>query len=145
MSKDIRNSLLEEICSMPALDAHTHVDARHLAARGLHDVLLYHMMISELYSAGCPDGQRLSENPDEQEVTGRIQRALPYLPMVTNTSTWAICRNILRDLYGWEEMPSLSNWRRLHAIIQEKSKDLAWPRECHQPVHRMVAARGRQR
>lgn len=129
MPEDIRTSLLNEIHSMPALDAHTHLDARHLAARGLHDVLMYHMMVSELYSAGCPDGLRLSENPGEEEISGRIERALPFLPQVQNTSTWAICRGILKDLYGWDELPTLANWQELHGIIQERSADAAWPRE----------------
>ena len=60
-------------------DVHTHIDASHLNARGLHDIMLYHMVISDLYSGGCPNGARLSEEPSEEEITFRIEQALPYL------------------------------------------------------------------
>ena len=45
------------------LDVHTHIDAGHLTARGLCDLLLYHMVISDLYAAGCPSGARLPGSP----------------------------------------------------------------------------------
>ena len=72
-----------------------------LGARGLHDILLYHMAISDLYAAGCPNGARLTEFPGwptDEEAHARIQEALPYLPLVRNTSSsWAV-RIILGDL-----------------------------------------------
>ncbi len=62
------NSLISDIkeldsalTEIPLLDVHTHIDAAHLSARGLHDILLYHMSISDLYAAGCPSGARLTE------------------------------------------------------------------------------------
>ena len=129
MAQVRREDMLADIRALPALDAHTHVDARHLAARGLHDVLLYHMVVSELYSAGCPDGERLSEEPDEEEVALRMERALPYLPHIQNTSCFHICKTILKDLYGWEAPVTFENWRALHGIIQGRAKDARWPRE----------------
>ena len=56
-----REAMLSEILQLPTLDAHTHVDAGHLAARGLHDVLLYHGGIGAV-QCGCPDGVRLSRS-----------------------------------------------------------------------------------
>lgn len=46
----------EGLKSFPWIDVHTHIDAAHLSARGLDDILLYHMAISDLYAAGCPSG-----------------------------------------------------------------------------------------
>jgi hypothetical protein len=123
--KDIYN----EIMKLPVFDAHTHVDAEHLTARGLHDILLYHMIISELYSAGCSDSERLSEDPDEEEINERIERALPYLPYIENTSCFWICKKILKDLYDWEEEITKDNWRKLHEIIKKKYADSSWPRK----------------
>lgn len=57
--------------SIPMIDVHTHMDADHLSARGLHDVFLYHMVISDQHSAGCPDGKRLPENPTDEEAAWR--------------------------------------------------------------------------
>ena len=45
------------------LNAHTHLTGGRLTARGLHDILLYHMVVSDLYAAGCPSGARLTEYP----------------------------------------------------------------------------------
>jgi hypothetical protein len=117
------------LAAVPLLDAHTHLDATHLAARGLHDVLLYHMVVSDLVSAGCPDRERLGEQPTGEEARIRIERALPFLPAIRNTScSWGL-RIILADLYGWRGPVDASSWKRLDATIRERSGDAAWQRE----------------
>jgi hypothetical protein len=121
--------LFEKIRLIPAVDIHTHIDASHLSARGLHDVLLYHMVISELYSAGCPDGARLPENVGDEEAERRILRALPYVRHIQGTSCYWGVRMILKDLYGWDRDITQDNWREIDGIIRAKSKDPAWPRE----------------
>lgn len=114
---------------IPLLDAHTHLDATHLAARGLHDVLLYHMVVSDLVSAGSPDRDRLGEQPTGEEARIRIERALPYLPGIANTScAWGL-RIILADLYGWRAPVDAAGWKRLDARIRERAGDRAWVRE----------------
>jgi hypothetical protein len=123
------SALEEGLAEIPLLDIHTHLDASHLAARGLHDVLLYHMVISDLVSAGCPSRARLSEHPDEAEATARLTEAIPYLPHIQNTSIFWGVRTILRDLYGWNEPIRADNWRRLDAIIRERAGDRDWPRQ----------------
>ena len=35
--------LYEQILELPLLDAHTHLVGGHLGARGLHDIVIYHM------------------------------------------------------------------------------------------------------
>src|SRR5215470_186898 len=110
---------LEEI---PVLDIHTHLVGGKLGARGLHDILLYHMVVSDLYGAGCPTGARLTQYPawpTKEEAEARIQEALPYLPFIRNTSScWAV-RLILADLYNWREPITKDNWRRLDSMIRE--------------------------
>ena len=119
----------EGLAELPILDVHTHLDASHLAARGLHDILLYHMVISDLSSAGCPSRARLSEAPGPAEAEQRLVEAIPYLPHIQNTSIFWGVRMILRDLYGWTEPITLQNWRRLDGAIRERSGDPAWPLE----------------
>src|ERR1043165_8647125 len=54
-----KTKMLEEaLAEIPVLDIHTHLVGGRLGARGLHDVLLYHMVVSDLYAAGCPTGAR---------------------------------------------------------------------------------------
>lgn len=131
MRERIRNELESALAEIPVFDVHTHLVGGKLGARGLHDILLYHMSVSDLYAAGCPSGSRLTEYPgwpDEAEATGRIEEALPYLPLVRNTSiSWGI-RIILRDLYNWTEPVTLDNWRTLDAKVRERADDRTWQR-----------------
>ena len=120
------------LAEVPILDVHTHLVGGKLAARGLHDILLYHMVVSDLYAAGCPSGARLTQFPgwpDEAEAHARIDEALPYLRHIQNTSSFWGVRIILRDLYGWTEPIDDRNWRKLDALIRERADDRAWPRE----------------
>lgn len=125
---DLICTLEDALAEIPLLDVHTHLDAAHLAARGLHDVMLYHMVISDLGSAGCPSQSRLSEEPDEIEAQARLADAFPYLHFIRNTSGYWGLRIILRDLYGVDELTA-ENWPRVHAQIRERSGDRDWPRE----------------
>jgi glucuronate isomerase len=127
--------LSKQINEIEAIDAHTHINSSHMAARGLHDVMLYHMVVSDLYAAGCPSGQRLSENPDDEEAAGRIEEAIPVLEHIQNTSCYWLMRKILSDLYEWKDRITLENWRDLDARIHGKGADHNWPREILKRAH----------
>jgi hypothetical protein len=74
--------LEEALPDVPILDIHTHPVGGKLAARGLHDVLLYHMVVSDLYAAGCPTGARLTQFPvwpSRDEADARIKEAIPFM------------------------------------------------------------------
>ena len=122
--------LEEALGSVPMMDAHTHLVGGHLGARGLHDILLYHMVVSDLYAAGCPTGARLTEYPgwpDDQEARTRIQGAIPFLPRIRNTSSsWGL-RIILSQLYDWHEPITIDNWQRLDAQVRERAADPTAP------------------
>ena len=111
----------QKIAQIEAFDCHTHIDAAHPVARGLHDIMLYHMVISDLYSAGCPNGSRLSEEPDEEEAENRILEAIDYLPGIKNTSCYYLLKIILHDLYDWDDPITHDNWRELDQRIKEYS------------------------
>ncbi len=123
------NDLESALATVPVFDIHTHLVGGKLGARGLHDVLLYHMVVSDLYSAGCPSGARLTQYPgwpDEAEAHARIEEALPFLPHIQNTSSWWGVRIILKDLYQWRESITRDNWRRIDSLIRERADDRAW-------------------
>jgi len=130
-NEETQQIIFEQISQLPILDVHTHLVGGKLAARGLHDILLYHMAISDLYAAGCPNGARLTAYPDwptVEEAHGRIVQLLPYLQFVRNTSISYGIRIILRDLYGIDEPVNESNWQEIDSIIRQKSDDQSWPR-----------------
>ena len=117
----LEQRIFKNIKGIPAIDVHTHIDLSHLCARGLHDIILYHMAVSDLYSAGMQDGSRLPEEPTEEEAYHRIKQALPYLKYTKNTSSsWGI-RMILSDLYGFDEDVTAENWRKLDSLIKKYS------------------------
>ena len=74
------------LAEVPILDIHTHLVGGKLAARGLHDVLLYHMVVSDLYAAGCPSGARLDPVSRLAEPRPRPTRGStrPYLTCGTS-------------------------------------------------------------
>jgi hypothetical protein len=123
------DSIREGLAEIPLLDVHTHLDAAHLAARGLDDILLYHMLVSELSSAGCPSRARVSEDRDTEEARSRTAEALPFVPFIRNTSCGWGLRVILRDLYDTAVPEDEADWWRLHDRIVERSTDAAWSRE----------------
>ena len=59
----LARELEEALAELPMFDVHTHLVGGQLGARGLHDILLYHMVVSDLYAAGCPSGARLTQYP----------------------------------------------------------------------------------
>jgi glucuronate isomerase len=122
-------SVEKALAQVPVLDVHTHLVGGKLGARGLHDVLLYHMVVSDLYGAGCPSGGRLTQYPgwpSEDEAHQRIEEALPFLPAIQNTSScWGV-RLILRDLYGWQKPIDVGSWKKLDGIIRERADDRVW-------------------
>lgn len=122
-AQDTFRILTEKINGISAIDAHTHLDASHLSSRGLHDIMLYHMVISDFYSADCPNGVRLPDDPDEQEKVSCIEEAIPYLEHIQNTSCCRLMRTILADLYDWHEPITLDNWRKLDEMIATKSSN----------------------
>src|SRR5262245_57834108 len=120
------------LADVSILDVHTHLVGGRLAAQGLHDILLYHMVVSDLYSAGCPSGTRLTQYPgwpSESEAHARIREALPYLRHIRNTSSFWGVRIILRDLYGWTDPIEEGNWQALDSLIAQRADDRSWPRE----------------
>lgn len=118
--------LYEAILPLPIYDVHTHIEADAPGALGLHDILLYHMVVSDLYSAGCPDGARVRDRRDRKEAAQRLSHAVPYLPSIRNTSCFWGVRLILADLYDWHEPVTEENWRALDAQIRERSEDSTW-------------------
>jgi len=126
---EIVKKLEEGLAEVPAFDVHTHLVGGELGAKGLHDILLYHMVISDLYAAGCPAGARLTQypgRPTEEEAHARIKEAVAYLPQIRNTSCYWLQRTILADLYRWKEPITADNWRELDAMIRERANDRAW-------------------
>ena len=135
---NLTEQIHERISEAPVLDVHTHIVGGKMGARGLHDILLYHMAVSDLYAAGCPAGARLTEYPGwptVEEAHSRIKEALPYLKYVRNTFISQGVRIILRDLYGIDEPVTEENWEKIDGMVRERSQDASWPRQVMKRAH----------
>ncbi|MEX0712217.1 MAG: hypothetical protein WD278_07690 [Pirellulales bacterium] len=129
MNRSPAAELEQALAEVPLLDVHTHLVGGRLGARGLEDILLYHMVVSDLYAAGCPAGARLTQYPawpPREEARGRIAEALAFLKHIRNTSSYWCLQTILRDLYDWHEPITDDNWPQLDAAIRERADDRAW-------------------
>lgn len=131
-TKCTTEELYSALAEIPIIDVHTHMVGGKMGARGLHDIILYHMAVSDLYSAGCPSGFRLTQYPgwpSVEDAHSRIEEALPYLAFTRNTSSSWGARIILKDLYGIDCPVDWENWKSIDSMIRERADDRVWQRE----------------
>jgi len=124
------DSLYQEILAgikeIPILDVHSHISADHPQANDLSDILFYHFVRREVYSAGLPDDNFLVSQAPLSE---RMAYFLPYLEYIENTTTFWCLRKISEDIYGIAGGINQHNWKRLKQRIEEKREDGSWPRK----------------
>lgn len=89
--------VLSALREIPIIDAHSHISTTHPHARDISDVLFYHFLRRELYSAGCPDDAYLVSDASLED---RISFFLQYVPYVENTATFWCLRRIFEDVYA---------------------------------------------
>ncbi len=118
--------LRSALAEIPAIDVHSHLNPRALAARSLGDLLFYHFVTTELLAAGAPPESLSRELPAEE----RLERCLPYFPFIANTSTWWCIRQIMSDLYDIDF--SILDRHRLRAgwdAVARHRGDNRWPQQ----------------
>ena len=137
MSLELERALAE----IPVLDVHTHLVGGKLAVRGLHDLLLYHMVVSDLYAAGCPSGARLTQFPgwpSRDEAAARIEEALPFLPLhPEHVFVLGPAESFSGTITGGRLRSNSRTGGSSTTMIRERANDKSWPRE--------VLVRGRHR
>ena len=127
---ELAHELELALAEIPVFDVHTHLVGGKLGARGLHDILLYHMVVSDLYAAGCPSGARLSQYPlwpSRDEAHARLAEAIPFLPLIRNTSSGSGVFSYRRRIcMAGTEPLTADNWRKLDDRVRERADDRAW-------------------
>jgi glucuronate isomerase len=92
-------NLYTEICRIPLLDPHSHIDPRRPTARGLDELLGYHYYTELAHSAGM-DKAMLADDVEPRE---RVRAVLTYMDRFDNTAQYGwllgIARAFLR-FYG---------------------------------------------
>src|SRR5438445_8599 len=88
----LANELEQALTETPMFDIHTHLVGGKMGARGLHDVMLYHMVVSDLYAAGCPSGARrkaertIRSLADVQAAVKHYVDSIPYAQLLSTAT-----------------------------------------------------------
>src|SRR5262245_990421 len=94
----LAQDLYAEICRIPLLDPHSHINPHRAAARSLDDILGYHYYTELAHSAGM-DRKPLAP---EVEPRQRVRAILAHLDRIDNTAQYGWFLEIARTFLGFE-------------------------------------------
>jgi glucuronate isomerase len=90
--------LYDELCRIPLIDPHTHIDPRRPAARNLDEILGYHYYTELAHSAGM-DHAPLAPDVDPRE---RVRAILTHMERFDNTVQFSWFLEIARSFLGFQ-------------------------------------------
>ena len=131
--RETQKKISDALDTVVVVDPHCHLDAAQPAARSLADIVLYHHVWIELVSAGmgqnevCRTGLPHEIADPQMEPMERVRRALPYLPIIRNTTVGTLLGWLLADLYGVKGNLQASDLDTLAAEVERRGHDAAWP------------------
>lgn len=89
--------LFDEICQIPLIDPHSHINPHQPVSSSLADILGYHYYTELAHSAGMPV-EKLSATTDPQE---KVRLILSYFPHLENTVQVSWFREIAATFFGY--------------------------------------------
>ncbi len=99
MSMDsLARALFTEICRIPLIDPHSHINPHRAAARTLDDILGYHYYTELAHSAGM-DQAPLAAHVEPRE---RVRSILAHMDRFDNTAQYAWFLEIARTFLGFQ-------------------------------------------
>jgi glucuronate isomerase len=94
----LARSLYEQMCRIPLIDPHSHINPHRAAARSLDDILGYHYYTELAHSAGM-DKKPLAAGADPRE---RVRAILAHLDRLDNTTQYSWFLEIARTFLGFQ-------------------------------------------
>src|SRR5438477_7025719 len=91
-------SLYAEICRIPLIDPHSHIDPHRPASRNLDDILGYHYYTELAHSAGMGKGPLAADVPPRERVRAILQHAERF----DNTVQYSWFLEIARVFLGFQ-------------------------------------------
>jgi glucuronate isomerase len=91
------HDLYAEICRIPLIDPHTHIDPHHPASRSLDDVLGYHYYTELAHSVGMDKGPLAPDVPPRERIRAILRHAGDY----DNTAQYSWFLEIARTFLGF--------------------------------------------
>ena len=102
--------LYDEICRIPLIDPHSHIDPRRPTARSLDDILGYHYYTELAHSAGMTQAPLAADI----EPRRRVRALLEHLDRIDNTVQYSWFLEIARTFLGFEGgRPTAADCERL--------------------------------
>ncbi len=98
LQDQLSQNLYKEICRIPLIDAHSHINAHAAAAKGLDDILGYHYYTELAHSAGM-DKTPLAKEVEPRE---RVRAILSHMDRFDNTAQYAWFLEIARTFLGFQ-------------------------------------------
>jgi glucuronate isomerase len=93
----LARDLYTEICRIPLIDPHTHIDPRRPTARNLDDILGYHYYTELAHSAGMDKALLAVSDPHE-----RVRAIMYHMGQFDNTTQYMWFVEIARAFLGFE-------------------------------------------
>ena len=94
----LTKDLFHEICRIPLIDPHSHIDPRRPAARSLDDILGYHYYTELAHSAGMSQAPLAKDVPPRE----RVRAILGHMDRFDNTAQYGWFLEIARMFLGFE-------------------------------------------
>jgi glucuronate isomerase len=95
----VESALFTELCKIPLIDPHTHINPHAPASKTLDDILGYHYYTELAHSAGMPK-DCLAPGFDPRE---RVRTILSYMDRFENTVQYSWFLEIARTFLGFEK------------------------------------------
>src|ERR1700732_4426517 len=94
----LADELYTEICHIPLIDPHSHIDPRCPTARSLDDVLGYHYYTELAHSAGMDQSPLAASVPPRD----RVRAILSHMDRFDNTAQYGWFLEIARTFLGFQ-------------------------------------------
>ena len=121
----LRDELYDAIREIPVIDVHSHLRPDRLVSRGPKSVLLYHMLLYILRSAGADETTffRGRRGPEQSDGPFPAEQFLAGWPAVSRTGFgWAL-RTMLRELFDFDEPITAASLPGLLERMEAKSAE----------------------
>lgn len=93
----LTRDLYSEICQVPLIDPHSHINPHHAASKGLDDILGYHYYTELAHSAGMDRGPLAPDVPPRE----RVRAILAHMDRFDNTAQYGWFLEIARTFLGF--------------------------------------------
>src|SRR5215510_15223652 len=126
MADQLVRDLYAEICRIPLIDPHTHINPHRPAAKSLDDILGYHYYTELAHSAGMDQAPLAAGVPPRE----RVRAILAHMDRFDNTAQYSWFLEIARTFLGFDgDRLSAADCDRLCDTAQKVMGQSGWEEE----------------